>query len=180
MTRTNIQFPDMLYDGDRLMFFSAHTDISRKLLLIITLSALVLYLPFAYSQTPPVQPGQEWGQPAYQEYTTINKTQQWRYTQNAATLIISKAECKTCKPVSMNNVNDYSNNGNTALLMMHNQTPAMLRFYASPKGVNFRIFSIFSKGYQFELQLGINSSSSSNESFVIEQRFYKLIKNSNL
>ena len=139
---------------------------------------LLLYMGSVQSAPSPIQPSKEWNKPEFSEYTVINKTQQWRYTKKLATLIVTKTECKSCTDVTQSDVNEYNKNENIAVLLLHNGKSAMLRFYASPKGVNFRVFQIFNNGFQYELQLGINNSATSQDSFKLEQSFYKLLNES--
>lgn len=138
---------------------------------------LFIHATVVYSAQSPVVSAKGWGKPKFSVYTSINTTQQWLYSREFATLIVSRAECKQCKPVSKQNVKEYNQNGNTALFMIHDSTPALFRLYASPKGVNLRVFQIFKNNYYYKVQLGINQSLLSKESFKLEQEFMELINN---
>lgn len=96
-----------------------------------------------------------------------------------ATLIVTKTKCLKCKPVTISDIEEYNKQKNTAVLLMHDKQPAMLRLYSSPKDVNFRVFQILSNGFQYEIQLGINSSASSLDSFNLEEEFLKIIGSAN-
>jgi len=122
--------------------------------------------------------GTGWGKPIFSQYTSTNKTNEWRYTRKNATLIITRTECEKCKPITQQDVDDYNNQTTTtenALLINHKGTPAMLRLYASHKNVNLRIFQIYARGFYYEIQLGVKKSATHDFSFKLENEFIKMI-----
>jgi len=123
--------------------------------------------------------GNEWGEPAFSQYTSINKTAEWRYTRKNATLLITRTKCATCNPITQQNVDEYNNQKGqateNALLLSYKGTPAMLRLHTSHKNVNLRIFQIYTNGFYYEIQLGINKSATYDFSFKRENEFMEMI-----
>jgi hypothetical protein len=120
----------------------------------------------------------EWSEPHYSQYTATNITQQWRYEQKHATLIISKTKCPTCSQVSQALVDDYDQQENTkAILVRIKGTPGMLRLHESPKGVNLRTYVVIANEYQYEFQLGINKHAKDKISIRLEADLLNLIDN---
>lgn len=130
-----------------------------------------------------LDPGDEWGQPEYSQYTAPGtsmdkKTHQWRYTRNEATLIVTKTVCPRCKPVSQQDVDAYNQTGDSAtraIMVLHKGGPAVLRLYASPKGENLHTFQTVAGGFQYEFQLGIDRSAPQTLSFRLEMEFLDMI-----
>lgn len=119
-----------------------------------------------------------WGKPEYSQYTAMNKTSEWRFTRQHATLIIVKAECAKCQPFTQGDVdeiNKYIKLATSAMLVNHKGRPALYTVHRNPKDVNFRVFKINSNGYQYEIQLGVAGKASHNFSFQIEKEFFLLI-----
>ena len=48
--------------------------------------------------------GVGWGEPIFNQYTSTNKTNEWRYARKNATLIITRTECEKCKPITQQDV----------------------------------------------------------------------------
>jgi len=123
--------------------------------------------------------GAGWGEPIFNQYTSTNKTNEWRYARKNATLIITRTECEKCKPITQQDVDEYNNQKNqateSALLINHKNTPAMLRLYASHKNVNLRVFQIYTSGFYYEIQLGVKKSATHDFSFKLESEFMKMI-----
>ena len=125
-----------------------------------------------------LQIGEVWGNPQYSQYIAIRKTSEWRYNREEATLIITKTECPECQPVSRCNIDEYNDPNDSmtsAIMINHKGIPAMLRLYASPKGVYFRVFQINVNGYSYGIQLGINHNVSQQASFKAERDFFNII-----
>lgn len=119
-----------------------------------------------------------WGKPAYRQYTAINKTSEWTFTQQNATLIIMKTQCAKCQAFSQNDVdeiNNYKELAASAMLLNHKGIPGLYNVHRNPKDVNFRVFKINSNGYQYVLQLGVAGKASHNLSFQMEKEFVSLI-----
>jgi len=127
----------------------------------------------------PVDTG--WGEPIFNQYTSTNKTNEWRYARKNATLIITRTECEKCTPITQQDVDEYNNQKNqattteSALLINHKNTPAMLRLYASHKNVNLRVFQIYINGFYYEIQLGVKKSATHDFSFKLESEFMKMV-----
>lgn len=148
--------------------------------IVVVASYMVFSIALANSAsgtTINIPVSKEWGEAKFSEYTAINKTNEWRYTRQDATLIITQTECKNCKPVNQNTVDEYNNQKSaemSALLLEHHGVPAMLRLYSSPKGVNFHVFQIVANGYQYEIQLGVNRSATSELSFKLQKELLSM------
>lgn len=127
--------------------------------------------------------GGAWGKPKYSSYTSVNKVQEWRYTQKDATLIVTKTECPKCRPLTKADADQYNDDpslATTAVLIDHGGKPAMYRLHPSPKGVNLRTFLLHVGGHAYEIQLGINDSASQALSFRLEKEFLALINSLNV
>lgn len=119
-----------------------------------------------------------WGEPEFTQYVSTNKTLEWRYNRKDASLIITKVECKSCQPITQKEIDEYNRQkdlGSAALLLNHKGTPAMLRLYAGPNGINFHVFQIYRNGFHHEIQLGIHDTASQAFSFERENEFVALI-----
>lgn len=124
----------------------------------------------------------EWSEPVFSQYTPINnKISEWRYTRKNATLIITRSECEKCKPVTQHTVDEYnsrevqSTGRSRALLLDLKGIPAMFRLSTSRKNVNFRVFEIYTNGFYYKIQLGVNSSAPQAFSFMLDNEFMEMI-----
>ncbi len=147
-----------------LSFGITHADVSKKYGLSLPLNS-------------------EWGEPVFSQHTTLDEANEWRwrYTRKNATLIIIRAECEKCKPITQQEVDEYNSRAaqatgkNSALLLNYRGIPAMLRIHASHKSVNLRIFQINTNGFYYKIQLGVNSSATQDFSFKLENEFMEMV-----
>lgn len=118
-----------------------------------------------------------WGNPEYREYKSTNKSREWTYTQQDATLIFTRTECAACVKITTEKVAEYNSieKNMSSVMLSHKEGPAMLHMYASPKNGNFRVFQIVVDGYQYEIQLGISNKVADEYSLRLERDFYRLI-----
>ncbi len=159
------------------------TTTPRHALYLFILLSCCLNAAFLHADAPKQDEIQlslssEWGKPAYCQYAAINKASEWRYVRKYATLIVTKTECAQCKPVSQQDVDAYNTPEaleTKAIMISHKGVPAMLRFHASPKGVNLRTFQMVAGGVHYELQLGIDRSAPHDIAFGLELEFVETI-----
>lgn len=120
--------------------------------------------------------GKEWGEAEFSQYDAVNETSQWRYNRKGATLIVARTEGVPCEEFSQADIAEYNEQENmSAILVLNQKKPAVLRLYRSDKGVNLRTFQTCSDQVHYEVQLGINDSVPGELSFQMEREFFRMI-----